>query len=70
LEAAPALLQGGSLTLSRLAALVPPETMADPSPFLYDSSMYTMAALALVAAGLNAAIRPVAAKHFVTVKPD
>jgi hypothetical protein len=69
-EAAPVLLQGGSLTLSRLAALVPPEIMADPSPFLYDSSMYTMAGLALVAAGLNAAIRPVAAKHFVTVKPD
>ena len=67
-DAAPLLVQGGSLSLSRLAALVPPTTMADPSPLLYNSSMYTMAGLALMAGLLNARIRPVADKHFVDLK--
>jgi len=67
-DAAPLLVQGGSLSLSRLAVLVPPTTMADPSPLLYNSSMYTMAGLALMAGLLNARIRPVADKHFVDLK--
>jgi len=67
-ESAPLLLQGGSLTLARLAAIVPPGLVPDPAPLLYASSMYTMAGLALVAGVLHTNIRPVAKKHFVDNK--
>lgn len=67
-EAAPLLVQGGSLSLARLATLVPPHVMADPSPLIYHSSMYTMAGLALLAGLLNTRIRPVADRHFVDLK--
>ena len=39
LESAPLLLQGGSLTLARLTAIVPSSILADPAPLLYSSSM-------------------------------
>jgi len=67
-ESAPLLLQGGSLTLARLAAIVPPGLVPDPAPLLYASSMYTMAGLALIAGVLHTNIRPVAEKHFVDNK--
>lgn len=68
IEAAPLLLEGGGLTLARLAALVPPSVLADPSPLLYNSTMYTLAGLAMLAGVLHAGIRPVHSKHFVQVK--
>jgi len=39
LESAPLLLQGGSLTLARLTAIVPSSILAHPAPLLYSSSM-------------------------------
>lgn len=70
IESASLLLQGGSLTLSRLASLVPSSTLTDPSPFLYDSTMYTMGGLAILATLLHAGIRPVQRRHFVVLKPE
>jgi len=67
LSQAHVLLETKALTLSKLVTLLPPE-MIDPSPFLYNSSMYTMAGLAGVAAALHFAVTPVDKKHFEKAK--
>jgi len=61
------LLESKVLTLSKLVSLLPPE-LSDPTPFLYNSSMYTMAGLAGVAALLHFAVRPVDRKYFEKTK--
>ena len=43
--------------------LMPPGTL-DPSPFIYNNTMYTMAGLVAVGAGLHSMIRPVDRKFF------
>jgi len=55
------------MTLSKLVSVLPPE-LADPSPYLYNSSLYTMAGLAGVAALLHFAVRPVDRKYFEKTK--
>jgi MFS family permease len=52
-----------TLTLARLLECCPPGT-TDPSPFLYDSTMYTMAGFMGVAAASHALVKPVDPKHF------
>jgi hypothetical protein len=69
-ESAPLLLEGGSLSLARLAALVPRDVMADPSPHLSSSTLSPMAGLSRAAGLLHAGIRPVDARHFVTVTKE
>lgn len=44
--------------VSRLMELMPEETV-DPSPYLYDSSMFVMAGLQVLALGANLILRPV-----------
>merc|ERR1719369_156932 len=61
------LLETKVVTLSKLVALLPPG-FEDPSPFLYNSSMFTMAGLAGVAAALHFAVRPVDKKYFEKTK--
>ena len=63
LSAAQHLLETKSLTLSKLVTVLPPD-MPDPSPFLYDSTMYTMAGLAACSAILHYYVKPVDKKYF------
>jgi hypothetical protein len=43
--------------------IVPPDTI-DPTPFLFNSTMYTLSCLLGFALMCNVAIRPVHARHF------
>jgi hypothetical protein len=58
----PRLLEQKTVTISKLLALAPPGT-ADPSCTLYNSTMYLMAGLLVLAFAANALVRPVAAHH-------
>jgi len=58
----PQLLEQKTVTISKLLALAPPGT-ADPSCTLYNSTMYLMAGLLVLAFAANALVRPVAAHH-------
>lgn len=51
------------IPLAKLMAVSLPGTV-DPSPFLYNTTMYTMAGLAALAAAAHTAIRPVDSKHY------
>ena len=52
-----------TLTISKLMAIVPEGTV-DPTPFIYNSTMYAMAGIMAVGAVAHMAVRPVAAKYF------
>lgn len=56
------LVERKTVTLSKLLAIAPPGTF-DPSPTLYNSTMYLMAGLLVVAFVANACVRPVAARY-------
>lgn len=60
---APALLEAKTLTISKLMTIMPSGTV-DPSPFLYNNTMYTMAGLVSVGAALHFMVRPVDKKYF------
>jgi len=57
------LIEAKTLTISKLMEVVPSGTQ-DPSPFIYNSTLYTMAGLAAVAAGAHYTMGPVHPKHF------
>ena len=63
ISAAQSLIEAKTLTLSKLVTILPPD-MTDPSPFLYDSTMYTMAGLAACSALLHYYVKPVDRKYF------
>ena len=52
-----------TLTLSKLVGVMPPGT-PDPSPFIYDSTMYALAGFMSVAALSHYFVRAVDPKHF------
>ncbi len=52
-----------AVTISRLMDLVPPGTI-DPSPYVYDSTMFTMAGLMAVSTVAHRLVRPVHPKYF------
>ena len=60
---APELIESKAVTLSKLVTILPSH-MTDPSPLLYNSTMYTMAALAACATLLHASVKPVDRKYF------
>merc|ERR1711978_686496 len=60
---ASSLIEAKTLTISKLMTIMPQGTI-DPSPFLYNNTMYTMAGLVSVGAMLHLAVRPVNKKHF------
>jgi hypothetical protein len=62
------LVQANTVTIEKLLALAPPGT-PDPSAGLYNSTMYAMAALLLVALLANALIKPVVGSHYVENAP-
>jgi hypothetical protein len=57
-EAVNALVDAKTLTISKLLSLAP-ATTPDPTPYIYDSTMYTMAGLVCVAGVSHNLIRPV-----------
>jgi len=60
---AQALIETKTLTISKLMTIMPQGTV-DPTPFLYNNTMYTMAGLVSLAAALHFMVRPVNAKYF------
>ena len=68
LSSAQSLIEAKTLTISKLMTIMPPGTV-DPSPFLYNNTMYTMAGLAGVGAMLHFLVKPVDKKYFET-EPD
>jgi len=57
------LIEAKTLTISKLMTIMPPGTI-DPSPFLYNNTMYTMAGLVGVASVLHFMVKPVDKKFF------
>ena len=62
-EELPTLFARKTVTLAKLLELAPPGT-ANPSSTLYNSTMYLMEALLVIALIANACIRPVDSKHY------
>merc|ERR1719187_1863620 len=63
LEGAQSLVEAKTLTISKLMTIMPPGTV-DPSPFLYNNTMYTMAGLVTTASALHFMVKPVDKKFF------
>jgi len=57
------LIEAKTLTISKLMTIMPPGTI-DPSPFLYNNTMYTMAGLVGVASVMHFMVKPVDKKFF------
>ncbi|MEM9695809.1 MAG: hypothetical protein AAGA56_24915, partial [Myxococcota bacterium] len=56
------LVEAKTVTIAKLMDIAPAGTL-DPTPGLYDTTMYLMAGLLFIALLANAFIRPVAARH-------
>jgi len=63
LEQLDQLVTAQTVTIARLMEIVPPGTV-DPTPGLYNSTMYLMAVLLAVGLLANAFMRPVAERHY------
>ena len=57
------LVSAKTVTIPRLLEIAPTGTL-DPSPFIYNSTLYTMAGLVSVAALLHFMVKPVNSKYF------
>jgi hypothetical protein len=51
-----------TVTIAKLMAIAPPGTI-DPSSTVYNTTMYLMAGLLVLALGANLLVKPVDAKH-------
>jgi hypothetical protein len=56
------LVQAKTVTVARLMEVMPEGTV-DPTPSLYNSAMFAMAALLVIAFFANLAVKPVDPKH-------
>ena len=63
ISTAQSLIEAKTLTISKLMTIMPQGTV-DPTPFLYNNTMYTMAGLVSVGAMLHFLVRPVNKKYF------
>jgi hypothetical protein len=59
------LIEAKTVTINALLDILPPGTV-DPTPFLYNQTMYSAAAILSMAAIANLVIKPVDRRHFVT----
>jgi hypothetical protein len=57
IEQASELIAAKTLTINKLLALCPPGTI-DPTPHLYDTTMYTLGSMMIVASACNYLVRP------------
>lgn len=55
-----------AISISKLLALAPPGTI-DPTPHLYDTTMYSLAGLTTVAVLAHALVKPTAPKQVIDV---
>ena len=62
------LVQARTVTIAKLMEIAPPGTL-DPTPSLYNQTMYLMALLLFIALLSNAFMRPVNAKHHMAAEP-
>jgi len=69
INSAQSLIEAKTLTISKLMTIMPQGTV-DPSPFLYNNTMYTMAGLVGVAAMLHFMVKPVDQKYFEKISED
>jgi len=69
IEGAQTLIEAKTLTISKLMTIMPPGTV-DPSPFLYNNTMYTMAGLVGVASVAHFMVKPVDKKFFEKVEDE
>ena len=69
LDQLPALVQAKTVTIASLMDIVPAGTI-DPTPNLYNSTMYLMALLLAIALVSNAFMRPVHPRHHMSDVPD
>ena len=67
LTQAQSLIEAKTLTISKLMTIMPPGTL-DPSPFIYNNTMYVMAGLVSCGAAMHLMVRPVNPKYFEKVK--
>lgn len=63
------LVSRNTVTIAKLMAIAPPETV-DPTPSLYNSTMYLMAGLLAIALISNALMRPVDERHLMSEPAD
>ena len=63
ISSAQSLIEAKTLTISKLMTIMPAGTV-DPSPFLYNDTMYTCAALVSLASLLHFMVKPVNIKYF------
>lgn len=63
LSQAQTLIEAKTLTISKLMTIMPQGTI-DPSPFIYNNTMYTMAGLVGIGAALHFMVKPVHPKYF------
>lgn len=63
------LVSRNTVTIAKLMAIAPPETV-DPTPGLYNSTMYLMAGLLAIALISNALMRPVDERHLMSEPAD
>lgn len=63
MDGAQTLIEAKTLTISKLMTIMPAGTV-DPSPFLYNNTMYTMAGLVSLASMLHFMVKPVDRKYF------
>jgi hypothetical protein len=68
-EALGQLMETNTVTIAKLMEIVPVGT-SDPTPHLYDTTMYAMAGLLGVAFFSNLLMRPVASKHWMVEEDD
>ena len=61
--------QSKTLTISKLLEIAPVGTV-DPSPYIYDNTMYAMAGLMSIAAISHIMVKPVDPKYFEKVEPE
>ena len=61
-EQLPSLVQAKTVTIAKLMEIAPAGTL-DPTPSLYNQTMYLMASLLFIALIANAMMRPVHPKH-------
>ena len=67
IENAQTLIEAKTLTITQLMTIMPPGTV-DPSPFLYNNTMFTMAGLVSVASVVHFMVKPVDKKFYETDK--
>ena len=63
LTQAQTLIEAKTLTISKLMTIMPQGTL-DPSPFIYNNTMYAMASLVGIGAMLHFMVKPVDQKFF------